>query len=175
MITIHLVEAIIYFLIKILLIILYLSPGSDTARASSRKRKRDETSWKKNIRRRLRETGEEYVNTKGRIREKRSVKNVHCNCMYGCIEKVTEEDRHAIFRQYWSSVQSVQRTFIATNVDQTRKKKGRRKLESRRQHTLHYFLPLKGGKSEVCKKFFLSTLDIGQKVVYNVLKKKEAG
>lgn len=134
---------------------------------------RDESAWAKNVKKRLRQMGEEYVGHQGRKKERRTVKEVQCNCRYGCLEKFTDEDRQQIFRQYWESGLTGQRNFIHCNVEKKKKRANRRKTESRRQYTIHYHLPHgpNSQKSEVCKQYFLKTLDIGQAVVYTVLEK----
>lgn len=45
--------------------------------------------------------------------------------------------------------------------------------ESRRKHTIHYYLPIDKCKIEVCKKTFLGILDIGEKTVTYTLNKKK--
>lgn len=45
--------------------------------------------------------------------------------------------------------------------------------ESRRKHTIHYYLPIDESKVEVWKRTLLGTLDIGEKTVTYALKKKK--
>lgn len=123
--------------------------------------------------------GESYIDYKGRQRQKKCAWHVNCNCVYGCMEKFTEEARVRINKQYWSSSLASQQHFISHYVQQKRKKKTGIRKESRRQHTYNYHLPKATGggtkTTEMCKNFFLKMLDIGEKVVMTVLKKVAAG
>lgn len=68
-----------------------------------------------------------------------------------------------------------QRDFIRCNAIMTEKRRKTKKPEeeSRRKHTIHYYLPIDECKVEVCKKTFLGILDIGEKTVTYTLNKKK--
>ena len=88
-----------------------------------------------------------------------AVKLVRCN------EKLTVAHRENIFHNFWQMADHTrQRDFIRAHV--TVKQKYRNKTEkSRRQKTYHYFLSVNETKVKVCKAVFLSTLNIGEKMV----------
>ena len=70
----------------------------------SRARKADPQKWKKNIRKRLRNSGLEYVNTRGNRVPKKVMGNVNCSqCKFKCSHKITETDRESIFKHYWET------------------------------------------------------------------------
>ena len=56
----------------------------------SRKRQRNETEWKQNVRKRIRQEGKEYTNRNG-----------DSKCKYKCIYKLHKIHRQSIFRDYW--------------------------------------------------------------------------
>jgi len=132
----------------------------------SRARKADPQKWKKNIRKRLRNSGLEYVNTRGMRVPKKVKGNVNCShCKFKCSQKVTESDREAIFKQYWeTSDKTRQRDFIVTHA--IRKPKGRATVQnSRCKFSLAFYLTVNSTKVRVCKTFFCQTLAIGAKLV----------
>ena len=60
----------------------YVSPPK---RIVTRKRKANPDKWQKNVRKRLRQAGSEYTDTKGKIVEAREMKDVDCNkCRFEC-------------------------------------------------------------------------------------------
>ena len=152
-----------------------MESGATPSATRARKRKRDPSNWKRNVRKRMRQLGKEYTDRQGRKREEKKVKPIRCKCVYDCLKKVTEEERHTLFRKYWGYNLEEKRHFINKYVEKRRKRSGVRKTDSRRNHTYHYHVPLNGSKIEVCKKFYLATFDVGQKTVYNVLENAERG
>lgn len=68
-----------------------------------------------------------------------------------------------------------QRDFIRCNAIMTEKRRKTKnpEEESRRKHTVHYYLTIDKCKIEVCKKTFLGILDIGEKTVTYTLNKKK--
>ncbi|XP_063446770.1 uncharacterized protein LOC134726300 [Mytilus trossulus] len=60
-------------------------------------------TWKKNIRKKLRLSGKEYISAKGKVVEEKKVKSVDCSkCTYKCNLGIDEEHRQQIFTTFWS-------------------------------------------------------------------------
>lgn len=156
-----------------------------------RKRQLKPETWKNNVRKEKRNEGKEYINTKGKLREARRVKDCNCEkCRFHCSKTFGEEERLLIFNQYWGTKSYIrQREFICRFVaeDEVAMRKPKKILKLspkknmlpvteekkfRRNKTYFYFLP-KGSESvRVCKKFFLTTLDIGERTVFESKKKE---
>lgn len=171
--------------------------GQDTpVKKNSRKRIRNPSCWEKNVRKKNRNEGKEYINTKGETVSEKKVQKVDCRkCYFKCDQKFNLEERQLIFQSYWeTSSFERQRDFINQNVHrvkvQNRKKKKimmkpltgdllaengtprppEEKDETencRRRNTYQYFLPKDNVLIRTCKKFFLATLDIKEKPVFN--------
>lgn len=81
------------------------SKGSaDTANETrGRRRKLDETSWKKNVRKRLRNSGESYVsaNTGKVMPAKVCELNFDCHCKQTCSKKLSANQKKKIFDSFW--------------------------------------------------------------------------
>ena len=140
----------------------------------SRKRQRNETEWKQNVRKRRRQEGKEYTNRNGDRIPMRCSTEASCKCKYKCISKIHKIHRQSIFRDYWSMTFQSQRTFIHKNVHViTKKRRSQTDTMSRRTNTYQYFLPTEEGNCvQVCKLFFLQALGIREKTVHYTMKKR---
>ncbi|XP_071497597.1 uncharacterized protein [Diadema antillarum] len=142
-----------------------------------RKRGRDPTTWKRNASKMKRNSGQSYVNSTGSLIPARQMREPCKNCRQKCPERISEEERKEIFQDFWDPKkdwtarriycidhvvpQPIQRRRIKTGTD----KKARRL-------SFNYHLSVKGEQVKVCKKFFLSTLAVGEKFVIISLHKK---
>ena len=138
-----------------------------------RKRKCTPEIWKRNVRKRNRDAGLEYVSQKGKNISARQVKAVNCSkCRYKCSEKLTDESREQIFNAYWALQDYTrQRDFICQHVTSSQPKRS----SGHKSVSYSYFLPSEGGNVRVCRSFFINTLNIGKKTVQNAMKKKSHG
>ena len=117
-------------------------------------------SWTQKERKKLRESGQAYINKKANLVQKRSVKPVNCSCRHRCLDNFTEAEREQIFKHYWSMDFGDKRRYVHQMVLE-RPCKRILTTQSRRSHTLEYSL---NGK-RVCKKFFCATLNIADQVI----------
>lgn len=118
-------------------------------------------SWTQRNRKRMRNSGEAYINNSAVKVEKKQVQPIDCSaCFHKCNQNFTDAEREQIHREYWAKDYGAKRLFLHESVEEKRCLR-QRQTNSRRQFTLEYtFL----GK-RVCKKFFVATLDITDKVV----------
>ena len=147
---------------------------SPKIKKNGRWKKASPENWKRNIKKKLKLQGKEYLTESGKHVSEKSVEKVDCaKCRYKCSSKVSEVKRQDIFTQVWNiGNYERQRAFVASYVTE-QKSKG---IEGCRRETARsYFLPCKEASVRVCKKFFLATLSIGKKVVDYALKKKVSG
>ncbi|CAG9816238.1 unnamed protein product [Phaedon cochleariae] len=151
----------------------------------TRKRRADPKNWRRNVIKRLKNTGKEYKNWKGNTVSGRKLKPP-CpgTCRLKCSMKWSETNRQDIFDDFWHLGDiTLQRNFISKYVDYNIKsrerisiKSGEEHQGSRRQFTFVYHLPnfdKKSGRIQVCQTFFLNTLSISHQMVKTVGKKVE--
>ncbi|CAC5415816.1 unnamed protein product [Mytilus coruscus] len=143
----------------------------------SRKRKKQTELWKQNLRKRRRQSGMEYINTRGNTQRKKEVKigTKDCNggCRFKCSKNISETERKAIFKTFWSYSDSEKNAFYGNNIEKLQKERKRTNKEiSRKQFTYKYHLPKECGKVRVCKEFFLTTLDISSRRIQWFFEKK---
>lgn len=132
----------------------------------TRKRRKDIENWADNKRKKTRNCGLEYTNRQGKIVEKRELKKP-CNlrtCAYNC-KNFTEEDRREIFSKFWEIGDlRLQREFVIRSVSVNDVVRSR-KENSKRKCTNVYTLKKGDTELQVCKIFFLSTLNVSEKMV----------
>lgn len=88
--------------------------------------------------------------------------------------EITEEERKNILEDiYKSGNLQIQREFIVRYVTKQEKKKCTVKGESRRNFTINYKLPKLDSQVSVCKKLFINTLGISEKMIRTALEKKK--
>ena len=127
-----------------------------TSKNRSRKRLRNEYKWKRNVRKRLKNLGKEYITVSGKVVSERHM-GAGCtgNCRRKCHETFSCENRKAIFDQFWNVGQvDQQRQFIADRVQQMPAKRKTIVNVRSRQFSYVYYLYLEERQTPVCKKFF---------------------
>lgn len=142
-----------------------------------RHKRKQADKWKKNIRKNLRNSGQEYESSKGKIVQKRTSKNIgqECKCQLKCHNKIDDEGKLKLFTSFWAMNDLVrQRDFLAKNVS-SRKTQYSRVVNSRRKFSLTYKLPYNGESHLVCKDFFLKTLDVSEKMIRTAVIKANRG
>lgn len=136
----------------------------------------DPESWNKNVRKKLRNTGQAYMSVRGQYRTARQVRPKDCsNCKKACNTKFPEAERQKIHKTYWAlGDNEKQKLFISTLVEEMPVAAVRTKAEkSRRSVTRQYFFRSGRTKLAVCKGFFLATLDISETVVSGIVKNRD--
>lgn len=139
-----------------------------------RKRKATPDEWKKNIRKKLRMSGKEYVSQRGKPVHQKVVKSVDCSkCKFKCSQKITEENRQKIFDLFWS-LESYERKkdFIISRVEEKQTRKyidPNKDITQKRKRNIHrsYFFDIGGTKTIVCKMYVKKTLDVGDAYIDN--------
>ncbi|CAH1102530.1 unnamed protein product [Psylliodes chrysocephalus] len=137
-----------------------------------RKRKAKPESWKKNLTKRLRNEGKQYINKNNKlVRERRLGPPCTEKCKLKCKTKLTNEERQDIFNEYYNlpDLQS-KRKFVAFHMSAIipayQYKRGKR-----RNNNAFYFTNKEGARIRVCKSFFLSTLDLSDRFTRTVTEK----
>ena len=137
-----------------------------------RKRPSNQENWQITKRKKAHESGQEYRNHKGKLIAVKKVqikKDCKNSCKFNCAQKIEKEIQDLIFEEFYKLDTNGKHSFIA----QTSVCSSTRKEESRKKCSYTYFL-MKGAESfRVCKSFYLATLAVSQKMVYNVHQKKD--
>ena len=138
-----------------------------------RKRKQNQDLWKRNVRKRNRQAGLPYISQRGKEVPERKMKSIDCSrCRFKCSENISEEERQTIFRKYWGMMDySRQRDFLCQHVTSSKPVR----TAGHKMKSYVYKLSLEHKKVRVCITFFLATLNIGKKTIYNALLKTTSG
>lgn len=144
-------------------------------RGRSRKRTRNENSWKKNRTKYLRHSGQRFINERGKEFPARKLSSpCPSTCARKCNSMFSESKRQGLFDNFWSfGDKDKQWSFIASMVDKKGIKRETCKKKSRRQNTYKYHFMKEGVKVQVCKVFFLGTLGIKKDFVTGTVDKKD--
>ena len=144
----------------------------------TRKRKRDPSTWKTNVRKSLRQSGKAYVDSRGKLQPKRSLKTKKdCSkCKFHCSLNFSENDRCDIFREFWT-LDDDEKLHCYAKTTQSAKAKRQGAVPSRKKNRISYCLPCNGETIRVCKVFYRTTLDISHRLVctYHVSKHTMSG
>lgn len=134
-----------------------------------RRRIADPSNWKKHNRKRLREAGEEYLNTKNALVPMKKIKPVDCSkCSKKCSSFISEDDRQDIHKAFWKLNDMMKRQYIINSVAQKQKERKTTESEqSRRAMTNLYSIQL--GKNKI------PTHNVSNTFVRNALKCKLTG
>lgn len=151
--------------------------ASDSKRSSNPRRPRRPENWACNKRKTLRNSGQTYLNSKGKIVQAKQMReSCGSSCRSKCITKISEVDRQRAFDIYWGFGNVVkQRKFVYKHITSAEPKR-RRTENSNRTVTLQFYLDAKDEDGslmsvQVCKKMFKNTLVISSQVIQGVVKK----
>lgn len=145
----------------------------------SKKRVARVEEWLSNKAKKLRNTGKSYISrskTK-KIIPARSLKPP-CGdkCKMECSTKIHEDCRKKIFANYWGLGDiTLQRNFINSSTKAIVPAFRFSGKEKPRGYNNAYYFDVDNEKIRVCKKFFMNTLDINDRVIRTVFQKRDLG
>lgn len=141
-------------------LLIYSAVPTNTDKHRSRKRKRNINEWKQNVRKRRRQAGLDYHDSKGKPVEMKTVKG-QCECRLKCKLKINIEDQKSIHTSFWRLEDQEKAHFYSKFVERTKKDRSRPRVfpqpqakDSYKQYTLKYYFELNGSRVQVCKTFF---------------------
>ncbi|XP_053608712.1 uncharacterized protein LOC128674260 [Plodia interpunctella] len=132
---------------------------------------RNPERWACNIRKMKHQRGEAYISRRGKYVPERKVRNMKdClqSCKYKCNEKITDTDREHIFKAFYSLNANEKKHFLLNTTERNYVKHKMGETNHRRKYSFKYFFLVRAVRYTVCKNFYLGTLAISQKPVYNV-------
>ncbi|CAH2267905.1 jg8368 [Pararge aegeria aegeria] len=157
---------------KVEKLIIKISPEMrSTVKTITKPRKRNK------LRKYLRNKGEAYESTAGRVREARRLRDNPCKvgkCQRRCYE-ISEDKRESIFRNFWSldkqeKKQWIIRSCISVPINRLQAKSNE-SGKRRRSRSCEYYLHENDESRQVCLQFLLNTLDVTQTYLSYNLKK----
>ena len=118
--------------------------------------------WQRNIRKKNRMSGEEYVSTTGEVIPAKIPRTmITCGCRFQCETHIPEQKQHTLFQDYYQLQDTFrQRAFICQWVLQVpiqrRRPRAESSVEKLRSESRQYYLPGENGRSvRVWQRFFL--------------------
>jgi len=145
----------------------------------SRKRKRDEVSWRRNQVKRAREAGLEYVNYRGKkIGEKTPrLEETLCRdkCRYRCSQKISSAERNKLFSEYYSLTSTAQDAYLFGCIATQEPRLSLNTASSHRDVTAHYMVNTGKEKVRVCKVAFQNLHSITSSKVRHIIAQSKNG
>lgn len=154
-------------------------PRSDLSKKLKRKRQRNPSTWKSNVRKTAHDSGKEYISVRKKVvpaKRIKTVKDCQTKCMYKCQQLITEDERKHIFEHYYTLNEHGKRLFLLATSKQfsaERRRKNKNSDNSRRKKTFTYHFQIGSENIQVCKMFYLGTLAISQTPVYTAHSNKD--
>lgn len=150
----------------------FIGPINQT---KTKKRVKNTKEYKGNKSKRMRNSGQRYINKLGHVIEGKQFSNIPCNCKENCQNKISEQERQSMFQNFWKMADfSRQNAFLCGLIQKQEIKQRRPRKEGGvvRSGAFKYNLKLNNGIScTVCKKYFLQTYCVSNGRVARALKK----
>ena len=136
----------------------------------TRKRQTNKAKWQAVEKKILVNTGQEYTNASGKLKEKRVPrKSCDKSCRFKCISKITEQQRNNLCKEFWDlGDHFLQWGYLNEYmiIEYTNKNNFENKDESntekkiKSKYTIRYFLNVNNEKVKFCRTIIMSTLAI---------------
>lgn len=149
---------------------------TETTQTKKLSKSRPETYYG-NKRKLLRNSGQAYINCKGKITEAKKMRSSCGMCRNRCMDKLTEGDRQMNFDTFYGLADVVkQRKFVFEHVSSRPPSRRRGTSSAQRSATLTYFLDRINSdgtkeKLKVCGELFKNTLIISSQFIKGILTK----
>lgn len=130
------------------------------------------------IRKIHRNAGLGYFNTTGKYVTAKTFENHDCGCQKRCVDRIPEEARKRIFEMFWKMASfSAQNAFLCGLIWQTVPKTRRPRNFSKgpKSASNHYSFNVDGECVDVCKTYFLKTLQISDGRMSRAIRKMRMG
>ena len=147
----------------------------DDERGRTRRRVKNPLKWLRTKRAAMHNAGKEYTNG---LNKKIAAKKVHnwsgkqcCNCKFKCSVHIIDAERELLFKGFYEASKEQKQHFIEKNTICKPRTKNLLHHINKKKVNYSYFLTER--RVQVCKSFFLGTLNIGGNQVYNLHNKKD--
>ncbi|CAG4959985.1 unnamed protein product [Parnassius apollo] len=147
--------------------------GMNSAGKKKKTRKSVKERRQDRARRKLfRNTGLEYITTSGKTKKRRQLHELE-NCRQKCKQRLPQDLREKLFKQYWSLGSYENRTkYIAKCIEVCQKKTSKLSPKKKRNVSFRYFVHgFDHTKHPICKGCFLKTFDESHKYLQTVCEK----
>lgn len=111
---------------------------------STRKRKANQKDWKKNISKRLRQSGKEYKSCRGQAVRARALRRNCVNCRFKCLDNFSEKEAALFHNEFWTKTDDAKGHFYEKTTERYRVKRQRnRNVRQRTKSFSHKYFFIK--------------------------------
>ena len=161
---------------------------------SLRKRQRNESNWKKNIRKTKKAKGMSYISATGTVIQQKIFQYIENCCFEKCFTYFDEKQQSRLFNSFYElGSHDTQSAYIFSqikvdntalqkqsllnktgeNVNNKRRKTTNMSIDSKKKFVRQYYLSTIIGDKKVCKTFFKKVLHVSDGRIDRVLKNKD--
>nr|CAH7766802.1 unnamed protein product [Callosobruchus chinensis] len=143
----------------------------------SRKRQRKPSQWKQNKAKIKRNLGQAYksISSEKEVLARKIKPPCSTKCRLKCFEKIGQSLREELFTKFWDLGDiNLQRSFVSSCLVEVVSKYRYTNAENPRGFNHAFYFTLQNEKTRVCKTFFINTLDISDRMVRTVKRKKDS-
>lgn len=143
-----------------------------------RRKIRDEALWKRNVRKKLRNSGLPYTSITGKTISAKVFNSTDCKCIRECHKLISMDQREKNFKNYYQLANhDFQTSYLCGQVKLISKIRSTKTAEIQKRHyTRIYCLPNEQGVDvPVCKEFFKKILQVSDGRLTRSLKEKQNG
>lgn len=115
----------------------------------------------------MRQHGDAYISTRNKLMSAKKLKKpCESTCFYMCTKNFSEDDRSNIFKIFWNMDDNKKNEFYSKFVKRKEIARRRVKDSAKKKNSFFYYFEKNNNYQQVCKTFFLNTLDISDKRIY---------
>lgn len=100
---------------------------------STRKRKANQKDWKKNISKRLRQSGKEYKSCRGQAVRARALRRNCVNCRFKCLDNFSEKEAALFHNEFWTKTDDAEGHFCEKTTERPGGTPEKQKCETENQ------------------------------------------
>lgn len=143
--------------------------AENKSQARGRKRVRDVSNWQRNMRKRMKNSGQEYIGVDGMVKRAKLFSQHHCKCRFKCSENISAAVQEEIFHSFWRLGSWEQQTgFLLSCSSQSKPRRPSKGAEKRKLCSNVFQL----NDHRVCREFFRKTIGISEGRLHRALLRK---
>ncbi|XP_046812324.1 uncharacterized protein LOC124421344 isoform X1 [Lucilia cuprina] len=131
-----------------------LEEGNRISSPTPKKRRKNPESWKCNIRKKLRESGKDYININNTKMPARKIKPACYNCFLKCAYIFSKEDRMNLHQSFWNMSDDEKNNFYIKFVARHPVVRRRTLKSAKKEFSFLYYLEKDKITYRVCRTFF---------------------
>lgn len=129
-----------------------------------RQKSKEEELWKRNVNKKMRQSGQSYINTNNvQVSPRKILPTCLAKCPFKCTSNFSDVDRTKIFDDFWKLNDNEKLGFYFKFVKRISVKRRRAPESTKKKLSFQYYFQVDDRINRVCRMFFLNTVNISKK------------